>query len=125
MQMPTDDEFDELLRKVGAKFEVARKARRYSLREAATKAGIADATWRRVETGFIKTKLGRLAYRPSADTVMAMAKVVGIDGAVICRQLGLQAPLQDPEPTPTTADLKAELEELRGRLDEVIRHLDR
>lgn len=84
---------------VGSEIERARLALRMSIRTAAERTitqsqrgRMTEATWRRVEKGYTSTNLGKIVYRPTGSTLMAMAEVVGLDGEELCKKLGLEAP---------------------------------
>lgn len=116
---------------VGRKLEHARLALRLTARGAADRTvtssrvgHMTTATWRRAEKGIIQISIAGKAVNQvhvaSAETYMAMAEVLGLDGEAICRELGLQPP---PERQRRTAD--SEVTELRALAREFVERLDR
>lgn len=97
-----------------------------SARAAAQRAGISDARWRQIVSGYQTVSGTRVPVRAPADTLARMAQVVGVtaeqladdgreDAADELRDLG---PIEEPEPEPSIADLAAQLaEERRARLN--------
>lgn len=115
---------------VGKKIEMARSAKRLTVRSAADRTitsshsgHMTEATWRRVEKGYTQTRLGNIIYRPSPATLMAMAEVVDLDGAELCKELGLV-----PPPPISQRQSRSEFDEIREefrRLGERLDHLAR
>lgn len=102
MAQPKVDFTPEMVRKlkeVGKKVETARLAKRLSIRAAAElsvtdspQGHMSEGTWRRVERGAIQARGKDEPHRSKAITYMAVAEVVDIDGAELCRELGIPAP---------------------------------
>lgn len=120
------------IKAVGAKIEDARRAMRLSVRSAAARTNtsrghMTDATWRRVERGFIQTRLGDLVYRPSPETLVAIAEVVGLDGNALCKELGMTAPpaVVSNDRLGDIKDIRTELTRLVDRLAEIEASLQR
>lgn len=113
---------------VGKRIENARLAARLSIRGAAEmtrtpRGHLTEFTWRRVERGTIQTGLGEVLYRPSPSTLMAMAEVVGLDGAELCKELDLVPP---PPATPRkTMPSLSGSDRLRELLEEALEILSR
>lgn len=103
--MTTKNKFTKIqerkIYEVGRKIENARRARRLTIRAAARQTvtssptgHLTDATWRRIEKGSVPTGLGPIIYKPTAETLVAVADVVGLDGNELCREIGLEPPPQ-------------------------------
>lgn len=116
---------------VGRRLEHARLALRLAARTAAERTvtssrtgHMTHATWRRAEQGFIQTSIGGRpvlqVHMASPETYMAMAEVVGLDGAELCRELGLK-----PPPPREHSSSGSEVSELRALAREFIERLDR
>lgn len=116
---------------VGRKIRDAREAMGLTVRGAAdrtaydSKAGtMSDQTWGRAENGYIPTtgpdgKPFHKIQKPTARTLMAIAEVVGLDGAQLCRELGLRPPAQRRvRPAPRPATIEPRLEEIVEELVE-------
>ncbi len=99
----------------GVLLEEARQARRLSKRGAAREAGFSESTWRQLEDGERQvTEDVRVPVNPRDDTLVAAARAVGIDPAVLFEAAG--RPFRGPrEPLGMDAS-GVDLEELR-RLD--------
>lgn len=117
------------IREVGRKIEQARLAMRLSIREAAGRTvtsrrtgHLTEFTWRRVERATIQTGLGEIVYRPSAESLMAIAEVVGLDGAALCKKVGLVPP---PARVRHASPPAGELEELKSLARELFERLER
>lgn len=110
---------------VGRELRSAREAMRLSIREAAERTvtprgHMSYQTWRRVEMGYTETSQGHLVYKPLAETVMAMAEVVGLDGEAMCKRLRLEPP---PQRRPQRRD--AELDAIRAELERLAERVSR
>lgn len=116
---------------VGRKLEQARLAMRLTARGAAelthtsSRTGRMNfATWRRAEQGFIPTSIDgkpvQQVHMASAETYMAMAEVVGLDGAELCRELGLV-----PPPERSRKPVDSDVKELRELAQEFLSRLER
>lgn len=127
---------EQKIYEVGRKIEQARLAMRLSVRGAADRTitssqtgHMTEATWRRVERGYIQTRLGHILYRPTPESLVAMAEVVGLDGDELCRELELKPPPQrvnrtNPKPAREAVEkrieaISSELEELRRAIREL------
>lgn len=111
---------------VGRKLENARLARRLTVRGAADRTVTSSrsgkmnaATWRRAEQGFIPTSLNgkpvQQVHRADAETYMAMAEVVGLDGEAICKELGLTPP--PPRVRQTSSSLEQRIDTMFEALE--------
>jgi hypothetical protein len=105
---------------VGRRIEEARKGMRLSIRGAAertvtSRGKMTEATWRRVERGYIQVAVRgvteRITYRPTGETIVAMAEVVSLDGEALCKELELEPPPARVRLAPTT-----EIEAIRQEL---------
>lgn len=130
------------IREVGAKIEQARRAKRLSIRQAAdrtmtssSKGHMTEATWRRTELGYtqvgVKGQTEMVLYRPKAETLMAIAEVVDLDGAELCKEVGLKPP--PPLDRSVAIDRRfkdrvsgaTEIEELKRLAQELVSRLQR
>lgn len=123
MDTKQNKELLALLMPIGKRIQEARLEMRLSVQEAATRAQVVNETWRRVEMGYSQTKLGKLAYRPSAKTVMAIARVVRLDGAAICKEIGLKPPPKTEEPV-TFDGVRTSLLTIQQMVSEVMIQLE-
>lgn len=130
-----------MFRKVGSEIKDARVALRLGAREAAEmtvvprrKGGdghISEFTWRRAEAGFNQQGGYEIPHRSEAMTYMAIAEVVGLDGAAICKRVGLVPPPQRkvvarPRGTDDeVAELRTLAKELVDRLERLERGVAR
>lgn len=116
----------------GAAIAAALRTSRMSQREAATRAGISEARWRHIVSGYRPEAGHRIPVRGPAETVARMARVVGItpekleevgrhDAATELRTLS--AMVADERP-PTFEELAAEVAEQRRSNAETRRLLD-
>ncbi|MCU1492090.1 MAG: hypothetical protein JWM85_3495 [Acidimicrobiaceae bacterium] len=123
-----------LLRDIGSRYKAARLGMRLSARAAAdatatpSPSGHLDQkTWRAVERGYTQTEHGHVPYRATPLTYVAMGQVVEIDGAAICRELGLEpveVQQRREDRVESVGELRAELLDLRRRVDAILRRLD-
>ena len=63
-----------------ALIEAARKRARLSVREAARQAGLSDARWRQITSGYQSVSGSHIAVKAPADTLARMAQVLHITG---------------------------------------------
>lgn len=108
----------------GELITAALKRKKMSAREAARRAGISDARWRQITSGYQTVSGTRVPVSAPAETVARMAQVVGVtseqlatagreDAAEALRDL---APPGEPEQgPPTVEELAAELAEVKRK----------
>lgn len=123
---------EKAIRDVGREIEIARSARRLSLRGAAERTRtrsrtgrVSEFTWRRVEMGFTPAVIGGVRYeklyRPTAETLTAMCEVVGLDGDAMCLKIGLE-PIPEykrPKPIDELTALRQQAAELFERIQQI------
>lgn len=113
----------------GRLIALAQKHSRMSQREVAKRAGISEARWRNIVSGYQTVSAGTYAaIRGPADTVARMAQAVGVtpeqleaadreDAAAELREL---PPLQEPE---VSADIDEQVEKLTAEIQEIRKEL--
>lgn len=119
----------------GRLIALAQKRARLSQREAARRAGMSEARWRNIVSGYQTVSAGVHApVRGPADTIARMAQAVGVtpenlgavdreDAAEILRELLAEA-AQKSEPNPeemTRDELIAKAEELMAKAHDYLR----
>ncbi|MGV2914630.1 helix-turn-helix domain-containing protein [Streptomyces alfalfae] len=68
-----------------ALIDAARRGAKLSIREAARRAGISDARWRQINSGYQSVSGGAVPVRAPAETLARMAQVVGVSGEELAR----------------------------------------
>jgi len=111
----------------------AQKRSRMSQREAATRAGISEARWRNIVSGYQTISAGQYApIKGPADTVARMAQVVGVTAEELAdageredaaQELRALPPLEEPLAEPSVAELAAELAAERERRADLERRI--
>lgn len=108
----------------GELITAALKRKKMSAREAARRAGISDARWRQITSGYQTVSGTRVPVSGPPETIARMAQVVGVtpeqlagagreDAADALRDL---APPGEPEAEPTIAELSARLATINATL---------
>jgi hypothetical protein len=90
-----------------ALIEAARRRLKLSIRKAAPQAGISDARWRQITSGYQSVSGEHVPVRAPADTLARMAQVVGVTGDEL-RRIGRQDAAEAlAEITPTVEEQSA------------------
>lgn len=116
----------DVTKAVGDRLRAARISKNWSAREVARRAGFhGDATYGRMERGYVETSLGRAPNRPSPESVVRVAAVLGMDGDAICRELGLEPPPPRPGDTAEVSigAIREEWAAIQQRMDDLLRRL--
>ncbi|GAA4626737.1 hypothetical protein GCM10023196_036190 [Actinoallomurus vinaceus] len=96
-----------------------------SARAAAKRAGISDARWRQITSGYQTVSGTRVPVRAPAETLARMAQVSGATAeqlrqagrADAAEALGELPEIEAPKEEPTVAELAAQLRDLQAQFD--------